>query len=149
MADPSLTRAKSRSPLLFIFITVFIDMLGYGMITLLIPLYVKEQGGSAALAGTLNSLYALMQFGAGPFIGALSDRFGRKPVLLVCVAFTALAFFMLGIANSMAWIVAAIALDGITGGNLTTAYAYIADVTTPKPAHVAWAWSGPRLGWVR
>ena len=128
----SLTRTKSASPLLFIVITVFIDMLGYGMITLLIPLYVKEQGGSASLAGTLNSLYALMQFMAGPFIGALSDRFGRKPVLLVCLVGTALAFFMLGIANSLAWIVAAVALDGITGGNLTTAYAYIADVTTPQ-----------------
>ena len=132
MTDPSSPRAKSTSPLLFIFTTVFIDMLGYGMITLLIPLYVKEQGGGAALAGTLNSLYALMQFVAGPIIGALSDRFGRKPILLVCLVGTALAFFMLGIANSLVWIVAAVALDGITGGNLTTAYAYIADVTTPQ-----------------
>ena len=107
-------------------------MMGYGMITVLIPLFVKEQGGGAAIAGLLNSLYAFMQLLSGPVIGALSDRFGRKPVLLVCLTGTAMAFLLLGVSNSLGWIIAAIALDGITGGNMTVAYAYIADITTTK-----------------
>lgn len=122
---------KLRSPLAVIFITVFINMLGYGMITVLIPLLINEQGGSGAIAGVLNSLYAFMQLLSGPVIGALSDRYGRKPVLLVCLSGTAVAFLLLGVANSIIWIIAAVALDGITGGNMTVAYAYIADVTSP------------------
>ena len=121
-----------RSPALFIFITVFVDLLGYGMIVPLLPFYVQEHQGGAIIAGSLGSLYALMQLVSGPVLGALSDRYGRRPVLLTCLLGTSFAYVLLGSAGSLAWIYAAIMLDGITGGNLTTAYAYIADVTSPE-----------------
>lgn len=121
-----------RSPLLFIFITVFIDLLGYGIILPLIPFYVQGQSGGATVVGTLGSLYSLMQLLSGPVIGALSDRYGRRPVLLICLFGTSLGYLMLGLADSLIVIYLAVMIDGITGGNLSTAYAYIADVTTTQ-----------------
>ena len=121
-----------RSPLVFIFITVLLDMLGYGMVVRLLPFYVQQQAGGAVLVGSLGSLYALMQLVSGPVLGALSDRYGRRPVLLTCLLGTGLAFVLLGLADSLPLIFLAVLLDGITGGNLTTAYAYIADVTQPE-----------------
>jgi len=121
-----------HSPLLFIFITVFVDLLGYGMVIPLLPFYVTRQSGGAAVAGALGSLYALMQLLSGPVLGALSDAYGRRPVLLVCLLGTACAYLLLGLANSLTMIFMAVMVDGITGGNLTTAQAYIADVTAPE-----------------
>jgi len=122
-----------RKPaLLFIFITVFVDLLGYGMMVPLLPFYVQKQQGGAAIAGSLGSLYALMQLLSGPVLGGLSDRYGRRPVLLISLLGTSFAYLMLGMAGSLSGIYLAIMLDGITGGNLTTAYAYIADVTEPE-----------------
>ena len=122
---------RRRSPLLVIFLTVFVDMLGYGIMLPLLPFYVQRQAGSATIVGSAGSLYALAQLVSGPALGALSDRYGRRPVLLTCLFGTSLAFLLLGLANSLPLIYLAILLDGITGGNLTTAYAYIADVTPP------------------
>ncbi len=126
------TSGLRRSPLLFIFITVFVDLLGYGMVIPLLPFYVTRQSGGAAVAGALGSVYALMQLLSGPVIGALSDAYGRRPVLLVCLLGTACAYLLLGLANSLAVIFLAVMVDGITGGNLTTAQAYIADATAPE-----------------
>ncbi|MBI3241653.1 MAG: MFS transporter, partial [Chloroflexi bacterium] len=124
--------SSRRSPLLFIFITVFVDLLGYGLMIPLLPFFVQRQDGGAALAGALGSVYSLMQLISGPALGALSDRYGRRPVLLVCLLGTAGAYALLGLADSLALIFLAVMLDGITGANLTTAYAYIADVTAPE-----------------
>ncbi len=121
-----------KTPLLFIFITIFVDLLGYGMMVPLLPFYVQKQQGGAAIAGSLGSLYALMQLISGPVLGGLSDRFGRRPVLLISLLGTSFAYLSLGMAGSLREIYLAIMLDGITGGNLTTAYAYIADVTAPE-----------------
>jgi DHA1 family tetracycline resistance protein-like MFS transporter len=118
--------------LTFIFITIFVDLLGYGIMLPLLPFYVQAQDGGAAIAGALSSLYASAQLFAGPVLGALSDRFGRRPVLLVCLLGTSLGYFILGLANSLPLIFLAVLIDGLTGGNLTTAYAYIADVTTSE-----------------
>ena len=120
------------SSLTFIFITVFVDLLGYGIMLPLLPFYVQAQDGGAAIAGVLSSVYASAQLFAGPVLGALSDRFGRRPVLLVCLLGTSLGYFLLGLANSLPLIFLAVLIDGLTGGNLTTAYAYIADVTTSE-----------------
>jgi MFS family permease len=121
-----------RSPLAFIFITVFVDLLGYGMMVPLLPFFVQRQAGGAAAAGLLSSLYAGVQLFSGPVLGALSDRYGRRPVLLACLLGTSLAYVITGLADSLPVLFLAIALDGATGGNLTTAYAYIADVTAPE-----------------
>jgi len=98
----------------------------------LLPFYVQAQDGGAVMAGTLSSLYASAQLFAGPVLGALSDRFGRRPVLLICLFGTSLGYLMLGLANSLPLIFFAVLIDGLTGANLTTAYAYIADVTTSE-----------------
>ena len=83
-----------NSSLVFIFITIFVDLLGYGIMLPLLPFYVQAQDGGAAIAGALSSLYAGTQLFAGPILGALSDRFGRRPVLLVCLFGTSLGYFM-------------------------------------------------------
>jgi len=98
----------------------------------LLPFYVQAQDGGAAIAGALSSLYASAQLFAGPVLGALSDRFGRRPVLLICLFGTSLGYLMLGLADSLPLIFLAVFIDGLTGANLTTAYAYIADVTTSE-----------------
>ena len=98
----------------------------------LLPFYVQAQAGGAAIAGALSSLYASAQLFAGPILGALSDRFGRRLILLICLFGTSLGYLMLGLADSLPLIFLAVLIDGLTGGNLTTAYAYIADVTTSE-----------------
>jgi len=120
--------------LTFIFITVFVDLLGYGIMLPLLPFYVQAhaQTGGAAIAGALSSVYASAQLFAGPVLGALSDRFGRRPVLLICLFGTSLGYLLLGLADSLPLIFLAVLIDGLTGANLTTAYAYIADVTTSE-----------------
>ncbi len=119
-------------PLTFIFFTVLIDMLGYGMILPLLPFYVQEQQGGAAIVGGLSAFYAALQLLSGPTLGALSDRYGRKPVLLLCLLGTGVAYTLFGLANSLPWLFLATLLDGLTGNNLSTAYAYVADITTPQ-----------------
>jgi DHA1 family tetracycline resistance protein-like MFS transporter len=123
---------RRRSPLLTIFLIVLIDLLGYGMIIPLLPFYAQRLGGDAFMVGLLGSLYAFMQLVSGPILGALGDRYGRRPILIASILGTALAYGMLGTANALAVLFLAILLDGITGGNLSTAYAYIADVTAPE-----------------
>ncbi len=120
---------------------MFLDVATYGMVAPLLPLLLSSFGGDAMLAGALAALYAGMQLLCGPAIGALSDRIGRKPVLLGCLLGTALSYGLLAVWPSLPMLVFAITLDGVTGGNLSTAYAYIADVSTPasKPGRIALA----------
>ncbi|MCI0518751.1 MAG: MFS transporter, partial [Chloroflexi bacterium] len=113
-----------------IFLTIFLDVFTYGMVAPLLPFYVQRHGGGAALAGIVASLYALMQLFSGPVLGPLSDRLGRRPVLLGCLLGTAAAYAMLGLGDALAFVFLAVALDGLTGGNLTTAQAYVADLTS-------------------
>ncbi len=98
----------------------------------LLPFYVQAQEGGAAIAGALSSLYAFTQLFSGPVLGALSDRLGRRPILLICLFGTSLAYLMLGLANSLQLIFLAVFIDGLTGSNLTIAHAYIADSTTSE-----------------
>jgi len=107
-------------------------MLGYGMILPLLPFYVQEQQGGAALVGGLSAFYAALQLFSGPTLGALSDRYGRKPILLLCLFGTGIAYTLFGLANSLALLFFATLLDGLTGNNLSTAYAYVADITSPE-----------------
>jgi multidrug resistance protein len=141
---------KQRSPLLFIFLTVFIDLLGIGILIPLLPYYVKivEQSANPLLAdnralivGLLTASYALMQFLFAPVLGALSDRFGRRPVLLwglvgtgVSYLFFAFSdrFAIFGVEAVLAVLFAARILSGIASATISTAQAYIADVTEPE-----------------
>jgi DHA1 family tetracycline resistance protein-like MFS transporter len=123
---------RRRSPLVFLFVTVFVDMIGYGIVVPLLPFYAGEYASGAVLVGMLGSLYAAMQFAGGPFLGGLSDRHGRRPVLLVCLIGASLAYLLLGLAGTLAVLVLAVVLAGATSGTLATAQAYIADSTTKE-----------------
>ena len=118
------------SPLVFLFVTVFVDMIGYGIVVPLLPFYVQQQAPGAVLVGLLGSLYAAMQFVGGPFLGGLSDRAGRRPVLLFCLLGTSLAYLLLGLSDTLLLLVAAVVLAGGASGTLATAQAYIADSTS-------------------
>ena len=110
-------------PLAFIFLTVFVDMVGYGLVIPLLPFYAREYAAGAALVGLLGSLYAATQFVGGPFLGGLSDRTGRRPVLVVCLLGASLAYFLLGLAETLFLLFAAIVLAGAAGGTQATAQA--------------------------
>src|SRR5919107_5664145 len=123
------------SSLAFLFVTVFVDMVGYGIVIPLLPFYVQQYAPGAVLIGVLGALYAAMQFFGGPFLGGLSDRVGRRPVLLLCLFGTSLAYLLLGLADKLPLLVAAVTLAGGASGTLATAQAYIVDST--EPAHRA------------
>jgi DHA1 family tetracycline resistance protein-like MFS transporter len=127
-----LNRARRGSPLAFIFFAVFVDMLGYGLVVPLLPFYAREHATGAALVGLLGSLYAAMQFVGGPFLGGLSDRAGRRPVLILCLLGASLAYLLLALAGTLLSLFAAVVLAGAAGGSLATAQAYIADSTPPE-----------------
>jgi MFS family permease len=107
-------------------------MVGYGLIIPLLPLYVQRLGGNASQAGLLAGCYALVQALFGAPIGALADRYGRRPVLLICLTGTGLGYVLLGLADTLWLLLAALLLDAITGGNTTVAQAYVADISTDE-----------------
>jgi len=123
---------KQRGPLLPLFSVVFVDMLGFGLILPLLPYIASNWGASPAIIGLIGAAYPLGQFLGAPIVGRFSDRFGRKPLLLFSIAGTFLSLLMLGFARSIAIIMISRFLDGLTGGNITVAQAYIADVTDEK-----------------
>lgn len=119
-----------KSSLTVLFVTVFLDLVGYGIVVPLLPFVAEEYGASALIVGLLVSLYALMQMFGGPFLGGLSDGVGRRPVILACLLAASVAYLMLGLAGSLAAIAVAVALAGLAGGTPATAQAYIADGTS-------------------
>ena len=123
---------RSPYPLVFIFVAVFVDMVGYGIVVPLLPFYAGGPATGAALVGALASLYAAMQFFGGPFLGGLSDRVGRRPVLVFCLFGASLAYFLLGISETFGMVVLAVVLAGAAGGTQATAQAYIADSTAAE-----------------
>jgi len=125
-------RQLRRPPLAFIFVTVFVDMVGYGLVIPLLPFYAREYAAGAALIGLLGSLYAAMQFVGGPFLGGLSDSTGRRPVLVLCLLGASCAYLLLGLAETLFLLFAAVVLAGVAGGTQATAQAYIADSTSPE-----------------
>jgi MFS transporter, DHA1 family, tetracycline resistance protein len=120
------------SPLLVIFLTVFIDLLGFGIIIPLLPFYAEHFGASALMVGLLSTSFSLAQFLFAPFWGRLSDRIGRRPVILIGLLGSALSYAFFAMATSLAALFAARTLAGIAGANIPTAQAFIADTTTPE-----------------
>ena len=115
-----------------IILVVFIDLLGFSLILPLLPYYAETFSANQTTTGILIASYAVMQLIGAPILGRLSDRFGRRPVLLLSVFGTFLGFLLLGFANSLWMLFASRILDGLTGGNLSVAQAYISDVTDEK-----------------
>ncbi|HEX6164859.1 MAG TPA: MFS transporter, partial [Vicinamibacterales bacterium] len=120
------------SPLVIIFVTVFIDLLGFGIIIPLLPFYAESFGASAFTIGLLGTSFSLMQFLFSPIWGRWSDKVGRKPIILVGLMGSCLSYMMLALSNSLALLFIARIIGGIAGANIPTAQAYIADVTTPE-----------------
>ncbi|MEK6578933.1 MAG: MFS transporter [Bdellovibrionota bacterium] len=118
-----------KSALLIIFLVVFIDLVGFGIVIPILPYYAKEYGASAFQLGWLMAIYSVMQFLVAPLWGKISDQFGRRPVLLVSILGTAFSMMLLGLAGNLKWLFIARFLAGTCGANISTAYAYIADVT--------------------
>ena len=121
-----------RASLAVIFGIVFIDLVGFGIVIPILPLYSQRFGASPVVIGCLLSAYSLMQALCAPGWGRLSDRIGRRPVLFISLLGSAAGFWLMGIAHSLPLLFAARIIDGITGGNISTAQAYIADITPPK-----------------
>jgi len=120
------------SPLVVIFVTVFIDLLGFGIIIPLLPFYAESLGASAFMIGLLGTSFSLMQFLFSPIWGRWSDRVGRKPIILVGLMGSCLSYLGMALATSLPLLFAARIVGGIAGANIPTAQAYIADVTTPE-----------------
>lgn len=129
---------SARKPALgFIFVTLFLDILGVGLIIPILPKLIEQlSGGNVSAAshtfGWLASLYSLMQFGFAPVLGSLSDRFGRRAVILTSLLGSGLDYLLLAFAPSLPWFFLGRIIAGITGANITAANAYIADVSPPE-----------------
>jgi len=134
------------SPLLPIFLIVLVDILGLTMLMPMLPFYAKTLGATETQVGFLLAIYAVCQLIAGPPLGKLSDRFGRKPVLLISQVGTFLGFLMLAAATNLWMAFISRMIDGLTAGNLTVAQAYISDVTKPKDRAKSFAVIGIAFG---
>lgn len=129
---------STRKPALaFIFVTLFLDVLGIGLIIPILPKLIEQlSGGNVSAAshtfGWLAALYSLMQFGFAPVLGSLSDRFGRRAVILTSLLGSGLDYLLLAFAPTLPWFFLGRIIAGITGANMTAANAYIADVSPPE-----------------
>jgi predicted MFS family arabinose efflux permease len=121
--------SRLSSPVSTVFLTVFIDLLGFGIVIPLLPLYAEKYNPGPLAFGLLMASYSAMQLVFAPVLGRLSDRVGRRPVLLVSLLGTAAGYLLFAFAQSLPALFAARIIDGITGGNIGTAQAVIADVT--------------------
>src|SRR5438067_11824675 len=134
------TRASGRgrrASVVFVLITMFIDVLGMGLVIPILPRLVQSLlGGAIAEAsftyGLLVATYAVMQFFCAPILGALSDRFGRRPVILLALAGLGFDYVLLSVAPTIWWLVLGRIVAGVFGATMTPAGAYIADVSSPE-----------------
>jgi multidrug resistance protein len=122
----------SRSRFGVLFLTVFIDLAGFGLILPILPYYAQRLGAKGLLFGALVGIYSAMQFIATQMLGRLSDRRGRRPILLTTIFVSALGYVMFALAGSYWVLFLARMISGFSGGNISVAQAYIADVTTPS-----------------
>jgi DHA1 family tetracycline resistance protein-like MFS transporter len=127
----------NRRAVVFIFITILIDSIGFGIILPVLPVLIMHVSGSglseaARYGGWLYFVYAIAQFFCAPLLGNLSDRFGRRPVLLLALFALGIDYVVMGVAPGLAWLFAGRLVAGIAGASYTPAYAYIADITPPE-----------------
>ena len=133
-------------PLSIIFLTVFVNLVGFGIIIPLLPFYAQTFGASPLVIGLLFASFSLSQLVASPILGDLSDRWGRRPVLIFSLLGTVVSFAMLALATSLPMLFAARIVDGLSGGNITTARAYIADITPEESRAKAFGLLGAAFG---
>lgn len=144
-------REPRRAATTFIFITVLIDMMTFGMIGPVLPKLIagfvgNDYAWAAKIIGLFATAWALMQFFCSPLLGMLSDRIGRRPVILISNAVTALDYAIMALAPNLWWLFAGRVLSGIATSNMTAASAYIADVTPPEKRAAAFGMIGSAFG---
>ena len=134
MPDEKINEKFFTTPLIIIFVTVFIDLIGFGMVIPILPYYANTPPFNATPLdiGFLVASYSLMQFFFSPVLGRLSDRYGRRPILFISLLGSAIGYFVVGAAGTLVLVFAGRIISGITGGNIATAQAYIADVTSKE-----------------
>jgi len=130
-------RKAGGGALLFIFMLVLVDSIGFGIILPVLPRLIMQLTGigidrAARYGGWLSFVYALMQFFCAPVLGNLSDRFGRRPVLLYAVLSLGVDYLIMGFAPTIGWLFLGRTIAGVAGASFTPAYAYVADVTPPE-----------------
>jgi len=123
---------STRSPLIIVFVTVFIDLLGFGIIIPLLPFYAETFGAHAFTVAMLSTSFSLMQFIFAPIWGRLSDRIGRRPIIVFGLLGSCISYLAFGLATSLTALFAARIFAGIAGANIPTAQAVVADITTPE-----------------
>jgi multidrug resistance protein len=117
------------SRLTIIFLTIFVDLIGFGIVLPLLPFYAEELGATPAVIGLIVGVHPGMQFIFGPIWGRLSDRIGRRPILLLGLLGSALSYLIFAFATNLLWLLISRAMAGIAGANIPVAQAYIADST--------------------
>jgi MFS family permease len=127
-ADPR----RRRAALTVLFLTVFIDLLGFGIVIPFLPLYAARMHVGAAGIGLVLSAYSLAQFLAAPILGRLSDHFGRRPIIMLGLFGSSLSYVIYGFAGSFAWLLISRAAHGACAGTISTAQAYVADTTDER-----------------
>lgn len=135
-----------QSPLLVLFVTIFIDLLGFGLIIPILPIYANELGASGTVIGLVAASFSFMQFLVAPFWGNLSDRKGRKPILLISILITGLGYVIFAYASNLFLLFAARIVAGIGSANISTAQAYISDTTPPDKRAKAFGIIGAAFG---
>jgi DHA1 family tetracycline resistance protein-like MFS transporter len=135
-------------PLLVIFVIVFIDLIGFGMIIPILPYYALHEPFLATPfeIGLVTAVYSLMQFIFAPLLGSLSDKYGRRPVLIISLLGSAVGYVIIGLAATLALVFIGRVVSGITGANISTAQAYIADVTSKENRAKGMALFGAAFG---
>jgi MFS transporter, DHA1 family, tetracycline resistance protein len=144
-------RAPGRAAFAFIFVTVLLDMLALGIIIPVLPrLVVDFMGGdapgAAEVLGLFGTAWALMQFLFSPMVGALSDRFGRRPVILISNIGLGLDYILMAVAPSLWWLFVGRVISGVTAASISAGYAYVADVTPPEQRAARFGMLGVAFG---
>lgn len=137
---------SNKRPLAIIFVIIFVNLLGFGIVIPLLPLYAQEFKANGLQIGFLFASYSLCQIVAAPLLGGLSDRYGRRPILLLSLLGTVISFGLLALANTLTLLFVARIVDGLSGGNISTARAYISDITAEKDRAKAYGIIGAAFG---
>lgn len=139
-------KTPNKSLLAIIFFTVFLYLVGFGIVIPIIPILSRNFGATALQTGLLMSVYSFMQFLFAPFWGKLSDRRGRRPILLFCLLGEAFSYLLFAWARSLEWLFFARILAGFFGASISTASAYISDITPPNERSKGMALIGAAFG---
>lgn len=123
---------KNKSPIFVLFVTILIDLLGFGLIIPILPIFASELNAGPFVIGLIAGIYSLMNFLFAPFWGTLSDKIGRRPVMLISIFLTMLSYVFFSFTHSLTFLIISRIFSGMGSANISAAQAYIADITTPE-----------------